>query len=76
MPRTRLRARKGFAIPQPGTSRLFVVKGGQEVWSDDPIVKGRESEFVSVSDVPVEQATANPGELRINKPRKQDGDAG
>lgn len=50
----------------PGQIRAF--RKGQVVRSDDPVVKGRERFFEPAEDklgiVPVEQATAAPGEVR------------
>lgn len=62
-----LRSKKSFATYGPGGPR--VVKAGQLVADDDPIVKGRESAFESVDAhlarrPKVEQATADPGEPR------------
>ncbi|CAL9302782.1 MULTISPECIES: hypothetical protein [Streptomyces] len=63
-----LRCKKSFAAYANGTPR--VVKTGQLVSDDDPIVTGREANFESVDDhlagrrPRVEQATADPGEPR------------
>ena len=59
--------RRGFAAPRKD-GRMRVVKGGEMVPADDPIVKGREHLFDPLEEV-VEQATAAPGELRATKPR-------
>lgn len=56
-------ARKGFVIPGGRA-----IKAGQIVRSDDPCVKGRKGLFDD-AEVVVERATANPGELRVNKKR-------
>ncbi len=64
--------RRGFTAAVKG-GRPRVVKGGQLVAADDPVVKGREHLFAPVEDV-VEQATAAPGELRAVKPRQQPDD--
>lgn len=71
-----LRVREAFAVPQGGISR--VMRPGDLVRDDDPIVKGREGLFepiesaVSRNEVRVEQATGAPGEKRsITPPAKK-----
>jgi len=63
-PKGLLIARRGFMAPNGR-----VVKGGQLVAVDDPVVKGRADLFDPADEI-VEAATANPGELRINKKRE------
>lgn len=64
-PKSYMRAHTGFAIPAPrGQSRGRVVKAGEILDADDPVVKGREALFDPLADV-VEQATASPGEKRV-----------
>ena len=66
--------------------KRVLVKAGDVVHDDDPVVKGSEDHFVPVADsvkvfgkrpaarkvAPVEQATAGPGEVRtkVGRPRK------
>lgn len=63
-----LRCTKSFSAYVDGSPR--VVRAGQLVEDDDPIVKGREASFESVDAhlaarrPRVEQATADPGEQR------------
>ncbi|MGW4950666.1 hypothetical protein [Streptomyces parvulus] len=63
-----LRCKKSFSAYVSGSPR--VVKTGQLVPDDDPIVKGREASFESVDAhlaarrPRVEQATADPGQPR------------
>lgn len=59
-----LRAKTGFIL-----SGHRVVKGGEVVAADDPVVRGREALFEPLDGV-VEQATRNPGEMRV-LPRKK-----
>ncbi|MFI9817579.1 hypothetical protein [Saccharothrix variisporea] len=60
-----LRAKTGFMVPAPsGQTRGAVIKGGQVVRADDPVVEGREALFVPVDDG-IEQATRAPGEKRL-----------
>jgi hypothetical protein len=67
-----LRSKRSFAAYGPkGAPR--VVKAGQIVADDDPVVKGRESAFESVDAhlarrPRTEQATADPGEPRALTP--------
>lgn len=61
--KTQLVSRVGFTGPKGRH-----IKAGQLVDAEDPIVKGRRKLFVTPA-VWVEQATANPGELRINQKR-------
>lgn len=58
-------------IRLPG--RRFV--GSRPVWSDDPIVKGREHLFVPAEDS-VEAATAAPGEKRNTRRLKKEASHG
>lgn len=67
-----LRSKRSFAVYGPnGAPR--VVKAGQIVADDDPVVKGRENAFESVDAhlarrARTEQATADPGEPRALTP--------
>ncbi|CAL9665061.1 hypothetical protein SUDANB145_07119 (plasmid) [Streptomyces sp. enrichment culture] len=66
-----LRSKRSFAAYGPGGPR--VVKAGQIVADDDPVVKGREDAFESVDAhlarrPRTEQATAGPGEVRTVAP--------
>lgn len=70
-----LRCKDSFAAFVKGVPR--VVSGGQLVDSSDPVVKGREKYFEAVDAFmerrrpQVEQATAEPGEVRqVSKPKK------
>lgn len=54
-----LRAKTGFIL-----SGHRVVKGGEVVSIDDPVVKGREDLFEPLEGV-VERATRAPGEMRV-----------
>lgn len=67
-----LRSKRSFAAYGP-TGAPRVVKAGQIVADDDPIVKGREDAFESVDahlarHARTEQATAAPGEPRALTP--------
>ncbi|MFI7394016.1 hypothetical protein [Streptomyces tendae] len=78
-----LRCKRAFSAYENGRPR--VVKTGQLVPDDDPIVKGREASFESVDAhlaarrPRVEQATADPGQPRDLTPptpvTKGDGDS-
>lgn len=78
-----LRCRAAFYKNLDG--KRVLVKSGDIVYADDPVVKGSEKHFVPVEQfakifgkrpaarraAPVEQATADPGEVRTTKrPRK------
>lgn len=54
-------AKQSFSVQAPGRDRM--VRKGDVLSPDDPIVVGRESMFIEVGGV-VEQATAVPGERR------------
>lgn len=65
-----LRCKDGFVASPTDkrTTRGRVVKAGQVVASNDPIVKGREAHFETFE---VEAATAAPGELRAGMSRER-----